>query len=36
MKNWLPFVPGPEFAMLSVPLSSCLKVGTNSSSNLRP
>ena len=36
MKNCDPFVPGPLFAIDSVPLSSCLKLGTISSSNLPP
>ena len=34
MKNWLPFVAGPEFAMEKMPALSCLSVGTNSSANL--
>jgi hypothetical protein len=26
-KNWLPFVPGPELAMESLPAFECFKVG---------
>ena len=33
MKNWLPFVLGPLFAILTIPLALCLSVGRISSSN---
>jgi hypothetical protein len=36
MKNWLPFVLAPAFAMLKVYGRSCLRFGWNSSSNSPP
>ena len=36
IKNWLPFVPGPLFAILNTPLRSCTNELTISSSNLPP
>ena len=36
MKNWLPLVLAPAFAMLKVYGRSCLRFGWNSSSNSPP
>jgi hypothetical protein len=33
MKNWLPFVPAPAFAIDSIPGPECRSVGWNSSLN---
>lgn len=36
MKNWLPFVFGPAFAMLNMPAPVCFNDGSISSSNVDP
>ena len=36
IKNWLPFVAGPEFAIESIPDLLCERLSLNSSSNLYP
>ena len=36
MKNWLPLVSGPAFAILTMPAPVCLRLGLISSANGRP